>query len=102
VKFVCIGDEDTARGFRLAGIEAQEAGTADEARAAILCTAAQPDCGIIIITEQAAAWVRREMEQIRVEQGRPLIVEIAGPEGSPAERRSLSDFVREAVGMSVE
>jgi len=101
VKFYCIADADTVRGFRLAGIAAQVVVTAEEARAAIDNIAARPDCGIIIITEKAAAWVRPQIEMIRVERERPLIVEIPGPEGPLPGRKSLREFVQEAVGVSV-
>ena len=58
MKFYCIADEDTARGFRLAGIGTHVAETAEQARAAINDVAARPDCGVIIITEKLAAWIR--------------------------------------------
>ena len=101
MKFYCIADEDTARGFRLAGIEAQVAATAEQARAAINDAAAQPDCGVIIITEKVAAWIRPHVEMIRLERDRPLIVEIPGPEGPSPGRKSLRELVQEAVGVSV-
>ena len=101
MKFYCIADADTVRGFRLAGIAAQVAATAEEARAAIDNIAARPDCGIIIITEKVAVWVRPQVEMIRVERERPLIVEIPGPEGPLSGRKSLREFVQEAVGVSV-
>ncbi|MBA4418525.1 MAG: Vacuolar H+transporting two-sector ATPase F subunit [Syntrophus sp. (in: bacteria)] len=101
MKFYCIADEDTVRGFQLAGIGAQVAATAEEARIAIDEVAAQPDCGIIIITEKVAAWIRPQVEMIRLEREHPLIVEIPGPEGPLSGRKSLREFVQEAVGMSV-
>ena len=101
MKFCCIADEETARGFRLAGIGARVAETEDQARAAIDETAAQPDCGIIIITENVASWVRPQIEMLRVERDRPLIVEIPGPEGPLPGRKSLRQLVEEAVGVSV-
>ena len=101
MKFYCIADEDTARGFRLAGIEAQVATTAEQARAAIDAAAARPDCGVVIITEKVAAWIRQQVEMIRLTRDRPLIVEIPGPEGPLSGRKSLREFVQEAVGISV-
>ena len=101
MKFCCIADEETARGFRLAGIGARVAETEEQARAAIGETAAQPDCGRIIITENVASWVRPQIEMLRVERDRPLIVEIPGPEGPLPGRKSLRQLVEEAVGVSV-
>jgi vacuolar-type H+-ATPase subunit F/Vma7 len=101
VEFHCIGDEDTARGFRLAGIGVQVAGTPEEAQAAIAEVAARTDLGVVIITERVAGWIRPQVEAIRLERDRPLIVEIPGPEGPLAERKSLREFVQEAVGISI-
>ena len=101
MKIYCIADDDTARGFRLAGIGAKVAETAEQALDAINQTAAFPDCGIIIITEKVAAWIQSQVESIRLEQERPLIVVIPGPEGPLPGRKSLRQFVEEAVGVSV-
>ena len=101
MKFYCIADEDTVRGFRLAGIVTQVAATAEQAQAAIDEATAQPDCGVIIITEKVAAWIRPQVEMIRLTRDRPLIVEIPGPEGPLPGRKSLREFVQEAVGVSV-
>lgn len=99
--FYCIGDEETARGFRLAGIDARTAATPEEALAAFNDIASRPDCGIIIITDTVADWLRPHVEMIRMERDRPLIAEIPGPEGPTAGRRSLHELVQEAVGVSV-
>lgn len=101
MKFYCIADEDTARGFRLAGIASHVAETEVEARTAIERTALLPDCGIVIVTEGVAAWIRPEIEQIREERDRPLIVIIPGPGGPLSGRKSLRELVQEAVGVRV-
>jgi V/A-type H+-transporting ATPase subunit F len=101
VEFYCIADEDTARGFRLAGIKADIVASAEEARSAVEEAIARPDCGIIVIAEKVALWIRPQIEVIRLEMDRPLIVEIPGPEGPLSGRKSLREFVQEAVGVSV-
>ena len=101
MKFCCIADEKTARGFRLAGIEGHVVTTAAQAAAAVDNTVEQPDCGIIILTQRVAAGIRHQVERIRFERERPLIVEIPGPEGPMTGGKSLRDFVQEAVGIRV-
>ena len=101
MRFYCIADEETVRGFRLAGIGAQVAATPEQAMAAINDAASRPDCGVIIITDSVAAWVQPQVEMIRLEHDRPLIVEIPGPEGPSSGRKSLRELVQEAVGVSV-
>lgn len=99
MKFFCIADEDTLRGFRLAGVDGRVVSTADEARQAVEDVLRLPDCGIIIITVSAADAIRDMVEKVRLEQDRPLIIEIPGPKGKPAESKGLRGFVQEAVGI---
>ncbi len=101
MKFCCIADEDTVRGFRLAGVAGQVVSTPAQAAAAVEQAAAQADCGIVILTESVAAGIRQQVDAIRLERERPLIVEIPGPEGPLPGRKSLRQLVQEAVGMRV-
>ena len=101
MKFFCIADEDTVRGFRLAGVAGQVVNSREEAAAALDAAAARPDCGIVALTEKVADGIRREVEAIRLQRDRPLIVEIPGPEGPLPGRKSLRQFVQEAVGIHV-
>ena len=101
MKFFCIADEDTVRGFRLAGIAGKVAGTAPQAAAALTEAADRADCGIIVLTQKVAAGIRDQVDAIRLARPRPLIVEIPGPEGPLAGRKSLRQFVQEAVGMRI-
>ena len=101
MRFFCVADEDTVRGFRLAGIDARVVKTPDEALRAIDKAISEPDCGIIILNERIASWIRPQIDKIRMEMDRPLIVEIPGPEGPLGARKSLREFVQEAVGISV-
>lgn len=99
MKFFCIADENTVRGFRLAGIAGEVVATAPQAAAAVARAVARPDCGIIVLTQKVAAQIRPQVDAIRLEQERPLLVEIPGPEGSRSGRKTLRQFVQEAVGI---
>ncbi len=101
MRFYCVADENTARGFRLAGIVTYVAETAEQARGAIDEVSARPDCGVIIITEKLASLIGSHIEMIRLARGHLLIVEIPGPEGPMPGRKSLRQLVQEAVGVSV-
>lgn len=102
MKFYCIADEETVRAFRLAGVAGQVVDAGPMAAAAIEQAAAQPDCGILILTQSIAASIRSLVDTIRLERDRPLIVEIPGPDGPLPGRKSLRRFVQEAVGIHVE
>ncbi len=101
MKFYCIADEDTVRGFRLAGIAGQVVTTAPQAAIALAAVVARADVGIIILTENVAAGIRGQVDAIRLARTRPLVVEIPGPEGPVTGRKSLREFVQEAVGIRV-
>lgn len=100
--FYCIGDEDTVRGFRLAGVDGQVATSAAQAAAALTEAVAGVACGILILTQSVAAWVRPQVEALRRERDRPLVVEIPGPEGPLPGRKTLRQVVHAAVGMSLD
>jgi V/A-type H+/Na+-transporting ATPase subunit F len=101
MKFYCVGDETTVRGFRLAGVEGVAAGSAEAVAAALEQVSARPDCGILILTQAAAELVRAKVDAMRLEHGRPLIVEIPGSGGPVPGHRTLRRLVQEAVGISV-
>ena len=76
MEFFCIGDEDTVRGFRLAGVKGTAAVSAGEVEAALAGAASRPGCGVVLITRAAAALARGRVEEIRLERARPLVVEL--------------------------
>ena len=102
MKFFCIADENTVRGFRLAGVSGQVVNTAPEAARAVETAAAQRDCAIIILTETVAETIRAQVERMRFESSQPLIVEIPGPAGPLPGRKSLRQLAQEAVGIHIE
>jgi V/A-type H+-transporting ATPase subunit F len=102
MKFHCIADEDTVRGFRLAGVAGTVVNSAAEAAAAVQAAAARLDCAIIILTQTVADGIRPLAERIRFECDRPLIVEIAGPAGAAPGRKTLRQLVQEAVGLHLD
>ena len=89
------------RGFRLAGVTGQVVTSAQQAAAAVAAAVAQPDCAILILTEKTEVGIRDQVDRIRQERDRPLIVEIPGPEGRSAGYKSLRHIVQEAVGIRV-
>lgn len=99
MKLYCIADEDTVRGFRLAGITGQVVTTAQEAAVAVRQAVEGSDCGALIITDKVGAEIHTQVDCVRFERDRPLIVEIPGPDGPLPGRRSLRQLVQEAVGM---
>jgi V/A-type H+-transporting ATPase subunit F len=101
VRFFCIADADTVRGFRLAGIDGRAVETAAEAADALAQAARRPGLGVVIVTDQVAADIRDQVDALRGGQGTPLVVEVPGPEGPMPGRKTLREFVQEAVGIRI-
>lgn len=101
MKLYCIADEDTVRGFRLAGVAGEAVTTAAEAEVAVRRMAEVADLGILILSDVVAAEIRPLVDQIRMEREKPLIAEIPGPDGPMKGRKTLRQFVQEAVGIRV-
>ncbi len=101
MKLYCIADEDTIRGFRLAGVAGEVVSDAGEAVDAVRRAAAMPGLGLLVVTDVVASEAQAEIDRIRLECVQPLIAEIPGPDGPMEGRKTLREFVQEAVGISV-
>ena len=101
MKFYCIGDEDTVRGFRLAGIEGYVVSNPQEAEAALAAVVRRRNAGVVIITDAVAAEIREQVDAVRLDCERPLLVEIPGPQGPISGRKTLRQLVQEAVGIRI-
>jgi len=100
MKFHCIADEDTVRGFRFAGVEGDVVSSDSEAAVAVQKAVAKNDCAILILTEAVANGIRSLVDSVRFERERPLIVEIPDrPEGL---RKNLTQLVQEAIGIRID
>ena len=97
----CIADEDTVRGFRLAGVAGEAVANPAEAEEAVRRQAADGGAGILVLTDVVAAEIRPLVDEIRIEREFPLIVEIPGPDGPMHGRKTLRQFVQEAVGIRI-
>ncbi len=102
MKYYCIADEDTVRGFRLAGVEGTVVHTEAEAQAALQRAASKPDVGIVLLTQEIAQGIRAHVDALRLERDLPLLVEIPGPRGPLPNRKSLRQLVHSAVGIRLD
>ena len=99
MKFFVIADNDTALGFRFAGVESVAVSDAQAARAEFQKAAGNPEVGIIIITDVVAQGIRQEVDAARAKGVKPLVVEIPGRSGPLEGRGSLLDLITEAIGV---
>jgi V/A-type H+-transporting ATPase subunit F len=100
VGYFVIGDDETVTGFRLAGVEGRAARTPPETREALKVAAATEGVSIIVITERLAAEVKPELRGYYA-TGSPLIIHIPDRGGPSAERKSIREMIKVAVGVSM-
>lgn len=101
MKFFVIGDRDTILGFKLAGVEGRAVTGAFEAREALKVATSTEGVGIIIITERIADLIREEVDKYIYGTTVPLVIEIPDRQGSLEGKKSISELVKEAVGMKI-
>ena len=97
MRFFLISDNtDTQTGMRLAGIEGVVAHTAEEVTNAFELALAQPDIGMILVTEKIADDFTAKKDQ----EG-PLVLAIPDRHGSALGRDRITRYVREAIGVKI-
>ena len=101
MKILVIGHPEAVMGFSLAGLEGQAATTADEINQALDAALANKDIGIILVTGEAARMVEARMNKLKLRSSTPLVVEIPGPAGVPADQPSLNELVFRAIGIKI-
>lgn len=100
MNFLCIADKESSLGFKLAGLETREVSNKSEAKEAFKVVSSVEDLGVVLITEEVAEYIREEIEAFIYKQDLPLVLEIPSRSGAKS-RKSLSDFLKEAVGISM-
>lgn len=95
-----IGDENTVLGMRLAGVEGEVVESTRQAEECLDRALEQEGIGLILITSPAADPIRERINHIRMQQVRPVIIEIPGSDLKPP-LESVYDLIKRAVGVSV-
>ncbi len=92
-----IGDKDMITGFRLVGVHGIEVNSVDQARAVLQESLSKRDLAVVLISEDFSNRLNGEIEKIREERVRPIIVAIPSRNGSSGEPR-LSDLIAKTLG----
>ncbi len=110
MKFYIIGEREIVLAFKLTGVD----GTIAETRAEVLDAfnrvtgkgnvanlAAHEIPRVLILTEHAASQIENEEITWQKTGKFPLIVEVPGLDGHLKGKKSLSDAIKEAIGVEV-
>jgi V/A-type H+-transporting ATPase subunit F len=101
MKVLVIGHPEAVLGFSLVGVHGQAATSAAEVNQAVDDALAATDVGIVLVTEDVAGLIAARMEQLKLRSTVPLVVEIPGPAGVRPDQPSLSQVVRQAIGIKI-
>ena len=101
MKVLVIGHPEAVLGFSLVGVAGQVATSAEEVQQALDDALANPELGIILVTQDAARLIGEQMAQLKLRSTVPLVIEIPPPGGPPADEPSLSEVVQRAIGVKI-
>jgi len=100
-----IGERELVLAFSLVGVAGTVASTREQALAAFVWATEQGSYEerpkILILSEQTAAMLEEEVLSCQLKSTRPLIVEVPGLQGRLEGKKSLTDLIREAIGMHI-
>lgn len=99
--FVIADNNDTHTGMRLAGIEGEVCRTPEEARAAIDRATADPEIGILLITERLAAQCEDKLTPMKMNLRTPLVVEIPDRNSQGRTSDSITRYIQDAIGVKL-
>ena len=102
MRFYLISDNvDTQVGMRLAGIDGVVVHTAEEVQKALDDAIAMDDVAVILITATLLALCPERVYDLKLKMRRPLIVEIPDRHGNGRTKDSITEYVREAIGVKI-
>lgn len=98
--FFCIADKESSLGFTLAGVETIEVSCRSDAMEALKVALATEEAGVLLVTEKATSFLRQELDELMYKNQRPLVLELPS-RGEIKKRRSVGDFLKDIIGISV-
>ncbi len=85
MRVIAIGDKIFVNAFRLVGAEGVEVSSPQEMLEELRRAIASGDVGLVLLSDEMASQVRRELAIIKGKHAVPLIYELPSPGSSPKE-----------------
>lgn len=111
MEYFVIGERELVLGFMLVGVKGKSVSNRQEALesfnrmtgqlSAVYAPVEQDRPKVLILTEDVADMLSKEVQAWQMKGTAPLIVEIPGLHGRIQGRKTLTDSIREAVGIQV-
>ncbi|HAE44610.1 MAG: V-type ATP synthase subunit F [Lachnospiraceae bacterium] len=102
MKMYLISDNiDTLTGMRLAGVPGVVVHEKNELKEALETAFADPDIGIILLTEKFGRDFPDYVNSVKLRTGMPLIIDIPDRHGSGRRPDFITAYVNEAIGLKL-
>ena len=101
MKLLVLGNREAVQGFTLLGVDGRRVATPEEINQALDEALSRSDVGIVLVTNDVARQIAPRMEQLKLRATVPLVVEIPGPAGQSPDEPSLSEVIRQAIGIKI-
>ena len=102
MKMYLIADNvDTETGMRLAGVEGVVLHQREEVLVALTEVLHRKEIGVLLVTEKIAGLIPEEIREIKMNHQVPLIVTIPDRHGSSQAKDSITQYIREAIGLKI-
>ncbi|MBO6164058.1 MAG: V-type ATP synthase subunit F [Lachnospiraceae bacterium] len=97
--FLISDNHDTQTGMRLAGVEGVVVHTREELRQALESAIADPENGVILLTEKFGREFPDLIDDVRLKRKLPLLIEIPDRHGTGRSADFITSYVNEAIGL---
>lgn len=102
MKFYLLSDNiDTKMGMCLAGIEGVVLHEAEEVQKELLRVMDDPEIGVVLMTNRLINLCPELVYELKLNRKRPLIVEVTDRHGAGQLSDAITQYVKEAVGISI-
>lgn len=102
MKFFLISDNvDTQMGMRFAGIDGVVVHEEEEVRRELSDAMQREDIAVILMTERLVLLCPDLVYELKLNQKRPLIVEIPDRHGNGRTKDSITKYVQDAIGVKL-
>lgn len=98
MKVVAVGGKAFVTGFVLSGVTGEFVSSSGEALDRVRKLVANPDVGLIMISDEVSKPIRDDLTAIRSKKPIPLIYEVPGP-GSKQEKVEYRTMLRSILGV---
>lgn len=99
MKIRVIGNPEFVQGFALNGVPGSTAQTAEQAHAAVDAALIEPNLGLILVSEDAAALLGKRLKALIARVEPPIMITLPGPGQAESGMVNIKDLVNDAIGV---